>query len=197
MVRQMPWPSMVSAVSLAFPWSQMPKPPPQRGPVHDPMVGVVDRLLAQLPGLQTHSEPPKPNGARAPGYSVAATAATAASRESTKREGDVSGMWLRVVLGLSLAVMMGWWPYARTCGLPLFGYMAAVSTVMFAGAWAGSASWRVRNGLAHTIALVLLLYGMLLGASELLPRTGYAVERATWTCQEAGSSPSIVLSVHR
>jgi hypothetical protein len=172
----------------------MPKPPPQRGPVHDPMAGVVDRLLAQLPGLQTHSEPPKPNGARAP---VATLPSSAPSRESTRREGDVSGMWIRVVLGLSLAVMMGWWPYSRTCGLPLFGYMAAVSTVMFAGAWAGSASWRVRNGLAHTIALVLLLYGMLLGASELLPRTGYAVEHATWTCRDTGSAPSIVLSVDR
>jgi hypothetical protein len=156
------------------------------------MSGVVDRLLAQLPGLHTQSEPPKPNGARAPAYTVVSSAS---SRQSTGVEGDMVGMWIRVVLGLSLAVMMGWWPYARTCGLPLFSYMAAVSTVMFAGAWAGSASWRVRNGLAHTIALVLLLYGMLLAASELLPRTGYAVEHATWTCDDRASAPSIVLSL--
>jgi hypothetical protein len=106
-------------------------------------------------------------------------------------------MWIRVLLGLSLAVMMGWWPYPRDCGLPLLGYLASVSTVIFAGAWAGTASWRVRNGLAHTIALVLLLYGMLLATSELLPRTGYAVEQATWTCQELDSAPSIVLSADR
>ena len=190
----MPWRTMVPTVIPSFSWSQMPKPSPQRGPVHDPMTGVVDRLLAQLPGLQAHSEPPKYNSARPPAY----TAPTMTSvRQSDDGQRDVLGMWLRVVLGLSLAVMMGWWPYTRACGLPLFGYMAAVSTVIFAGAWAGSASWRGRNGLAHTISLVLLLYGMLLGASELLPRTGYAVERATWSCQDLGTVPSTVLSVNR
>jgi len=103
-------------------------------------------------------------------------------------------MWIRVLLGLSLAVMMGGWPYARACGFPLLGYLGAVTTVIVAGALAATASWKVRSGLAHIIALILIFYGVMLAGSELLPRTGYAVDRATWTCEELGPSPSLVLS---
>jgi len=94
------------------------------------------------------------------------------------------GMWFRVVLALSLAVTMGWWPYNRACGFPLLGYLSAVTTVIVAGMWAATASWKVRSGLAHTIALVLVLFGFVLAGSELLTRNGYAVDRATWQCED-------------
>jgi hypothetical protein len=155
------------------------------------MTGVVDRLLAQLPGLQGHQEPARPAPFRPAVHSGVSTSVT---RTSETSQPQVIGMWIRVLLGLSLAVMMGSWPYARACGFPLLGYLGAVTTVMLAGTWAATASWRLRNGLAHTIALILIFYGMMLAGSELLPRTGYAVDQATWTCQDMGAAPALVLS---
>ena len=52
------------------------------------------------------------------------------------------------------------------------------------GMWAATASWRVRSGLAHTISLILVLFGFVLAGSELLTRNGYAVDRATWQCED-------------
>jgi len=167
----------------------MPKPVPRQVP--DPMAGVVDRLLAQLPGLQGQSEPPRSNPLRPASY-AAQTYTVTRTPESGQRQ--ALGMWIRVLLGLSLAVMMGWWPYSRVCGFPLLGYLGAVSTVILAGTWTAAWSWRLRSGLAHTIALILVLYGMMLAGSELLPRTGYAVDQATWTCQDLETLPSLVLS---
>jgi hypothetical protein len=166
----------------------MPKPSPQRTP--DPLAGVVDRLLAQLPGLQSSPEP-----ARAPGRSAApVTVVRAANRSAPPVEAGALGMWIRVLLGLSLAVTMGGWPYSRECGLPLLSYLAAVLMVLFAGIWAATASWERRSVLAHVISLTLILYGIILTGSELLPRTGYAVRQATWGCQDLTPTSSIVLS---
>jgi hypothetical protein len=103
-------------------------------------------------------------------------------------------MWFRLLLALSLGVMMGWWPYPRDCGFQLCSYLAAVGTVVMAGMWAASASWRVRHGLAHTLALILVFYGLILVGSELLPRTGYAIKSATWGCPDSAAAPAIVLS---
>jgi hypothetical protein len=145
------------------------------------MAGVVDRLLAQLPGLQA-----EPNRAgvqqRAPGQWTAPAPTARSEPESQSR---LIGVWARVLLGLALGVMMGGWPYLRTCGLPLTGYLGAVVTVILSGAWAASAAWKYRAGLAHIVSLIILFYGILLAAAELLPRTGYAVDRATWGCQQS------------
>jgi hypothetical protein len=88
--------------------------------------------------------------------------------------------------------MIAWWPYPRSCGFPLVGYLGAVTTIMLAGGWAAVAAWRYRASLAHIISMILVLYGIMLGAAELLPRTGYAVDHATWECQDTASPPSSV-----
>jgi len=159
----------------------MPKPTPPRGPQHDPMAGVVDRLLAQLPGLQGQPEP-----ARAPATRSSSSFGpmNIVPRPEVSPQRRMLGMWFRVALALSLAVTMGWWPYNRSCGFPLLGYLSAVTTVIVAGLWAAMASWKVRSGLAHTIALILVLFGFVLAGSELLTRNGYAVDRATWQCED-------------
>jgi hypothetical protein len=94
------------------------------------------------------------------------------------------GVWTRIVLGLALSVMMGGWPYSRACGLPLAGYLGAVLAVILAGSWAAMAAWKYRAGLAHIVSLLILFYGVVLAAAELLPRAGYSVDRATWGCEE-------------
>ncbi len=159
----------------------MPKPTPPRGPQHDPMAGVVDRLLAQLPGLQGQPEPARAPATRSSG---SFGPMNIVPRPELSPQRRMLGMWFRVALALSLAVTMGWWPYNRSCGFPLLGYLSAVTTVIVAGVWAAMASWKVRSGLAHTIALILVLFGFVLAGSELLTRNGYAVDRATWQCED-------------
>jgi hypothetical protein len=159
-------------------WSGMPKPVP--GPKPDPMAGAVDRLLAQLPGLQSE---PYVSAARPRVAGQSSTSVTMARTESGSQN-QIIGVWARVVLGLALGVMMGAWPYLKSCGLPLAGYLGAVVTVILSGWWAASAAWRYRAGLAQVVSLIIMFYGIVLAAAELLPRTGYAVDRATWGCEE-------------
>jgi hypothetical protein len=63
-------------------------------------------------------------------------------------------------------------------------YLGAILTIVLTGAWAATTSWRYRASLAHILSLILMFYGTLLGMAELLPRSGYAVEHATWQCSE-------------
>jgi hypothetical protein len=156
---------------------------PSPGPEPDPMSGVVDRLLAQLPGLQ--GDPPASRGI--PRQSIA-SGGTAIHYVQSVPHDDLLGPWARLCLGLALGTMIAWWPYPRNCGFPLFWYLSAILIIMLAGGWAGVSAWRYRASLAHVIALILMLYGIMLGAAELLPRTGYAVDRASWGCEE---SPSV------
>ena len=90
--------------------------------------------------------------------------------------------WLRVLLGALLAVGMTQWPYGHGCGLSLFLYVGATASVVVAGLWSSISSWRRRMGLAHTLALVITAWGMVLLAREILPRTGYAKQALHWTC---------------
>ena len=167
----------------------MPKPPSQPSP--DPMSGVVDRLLAQLPGLQNHRVETRKPVSRTGG----STPVVITSGGDVEPGTGPLGMWIRVLLGLTLGVTMGWWPYSRACGLPLFSYLGAVFIVLLAGLWAATAAWKNRDALAHVISLTLIFYGIVLGVSELLPRTGYAVQQATWTCDDdLAPLPSIVLT---
>jgi hypothetical protein len=68
--------------------------------------------------------------------------------------------------------------------MPLAGYLGAVVTVILTGGWAASAAWRYRASLAHIVSLIIVFYGIVLAAAELLPRTGYAVDHADWQCEE-------------
>jgi hypothetical protein len=175
----------------SMPRSLMPKPVSSRpGPQPDPLAGVVDRLLAQLPGLQGQ----EPSVRSAPRAGVPVTVTGLSARNVVAAQPARLSMWIRVLLGLTLAVTMGSWPYSRDCGLPLLSYFGAVSMVSLAGVWAAIASWKARGALAHVISLTLIFYSVLLAASELLPRTGYAMEHATWTCSDLGAPSSIVLS---
>ena len=159
----------------------MPKPPSGRDP--DPMARVVDRLLAQLPGLHGTVEPPTPVFRSSVGE-------VHVSSGQYVEPPTLIGLWGRVALGITLGVMMTTWPYYRECGLPLFGYLSAVITVVVAGGWIAVTAWKLRNGLAHVLALVLVFWGLALTADALLPRTGYAAVPATWQCGEAGVGPS-------
>jgi hypothetical protein len=148
------------------------------------MAHVVDRLLAQLPGLKGTAEPPA--GARRSSATEIRVGGTGRLVEPP----TVPGLWGRVALGLILGIMMTGWPYFHGCGLPLFGYLFAVGAVLVAGGWAAVTAWKLQNSVAHILALVLLFWGMVLAADEVLPRTGYAAIVATWQCDVPDSGPS-------
>lgn len=105
----------------------------------------------------------------------AAKAAVAAQRESTR----TWPAFLRLALATALAVGMLFWPYPSRCGVGLAGYLAAVSVVTVGGLWSSVWTWRHRTARAHILSLALVAYGLVLGAMEILPRTGYARADAT------------------
>jgi hypothetical protein len=89
-----------------------------------------------------------------------------------------------MLLGTALGGVMAQWPYPHGCGWPLLGYLGAVATVMLTGAWIAFASWKLRSGPAHILSLILFFWGIVLAAEQVLPRIGYAADRASWRCPQ-------------
>ena len=106
-----------------------------------------------------------------------AKAAAPAARASVATERATTRTWpafLRLALATALAVGIQFWPYQSRCGLGLTGYMVAIVAVTGGGLWSSVWTWRHRTARAHVLSLLLIIYGMVLGAMEILPRTGYA-----------------------
>ena len=112
-----------------------------------------------------------------------ARAQTIEVREKTSTVGAV----LRLLLATALGVAMLFWPYDARCGLGLAAYLGATGVLLLAGAWSAVWTWRNRTGRAHTLSLLIILWGLVLGAVEILPRAGYAkptLDRpAGWLCE--------------
>lgn len=87
---------------------------------------------------------------------------------------------------LCLAVSIAAWPYPVDCGLRLWGYLSAILILVAGGVWAAAATWQCRAPWRHGIALFVVLWALTLGASQILPRVGYAVAApgrvTTWSC---------------
>ena len=128
----------------------------------------VDKLLAKLPdadptlgrGVPTVPVSPRPVGG---GVSRAAPLGPAGvgARVTT---------WMRVGLGLALAIGMLAWPYGNSCGLKLIFYLIGATTVTVAGVWGALSSWRRRLGWAHALSIVLIIWGLALAGRQVLPR---------------------------
>ncbi len=112
------------------------------------MAHVVDRLLAQLPGLQGAAAPAPP------AFRSSAGEIRIVSGGPRIEPPTLIGLWGRVALGLALGIMMTGWPYFRECGFPLYGYLCAVAAVVVAGGWIALTAWELRNGVAHILALL-------------------------------------------
>jgi hypothetical protein len=97
------------------------------------------------------------------------------------------GVYARLTLAVAVAVGIIFWPYANRCGVGLAGYLAAVSAVIVAGGWSAIWTFRHRAGRAHVLSLLLVLWGLVLAALDVLPRVGYAkptIEHpAAWACE--------------
>jgi hypothetical protein len=138
----------------------------------------IDKVIAKSPGPApaARGAPPAVQGGR--------TAAPVSGGRF-----PVFTTWLRVGLGLLLAVAITQWPYHNACGFNLAVYLGAILTVVVAGTWSSITSWQRRLGFAHVLSLLVLLWGLVLTAREVLPRVGYARHARTWSCSAGVEAP--------
>jgi len=104
-----------------------------------------------------------------------------------RAETSTFGVFARLLLSVALGVAIVFWPYGSRCGAGLAAYLGAVTAVIASGVWSAVWTFRHRAGRAHALSLLLILWGMILGAQEVLPRVGYAIPTpqhpAAWYCQ--------------
>ena len=148
----------------------------------DPLAREVDRLLRKLPGADpTLRGTPEPSP-RPPGVTTGPRPAVGRPGGRPLTPAELWGLVGRVVAAAILGVALTQWPYAAACGWPLVGYLAALAALLVTAGWAALAAWKLHVGLAHTAALVIFFWGIVLAAEQVLPRVGYAAETATWRC---------------
>ncbi|MFI5311349.1 MAG: hypothetical protein ACHQQ3_08965 [Gemmatimonadales bacterium] len=109
-----------------------------------------------------------------------------AQAESVQRTTSTLGVFARLTLAVALGVAIVFWPYPARCGAWMVAYLGAVATLVTAGAWSAIWTWRHRAAKGHTLSLLLILWGLVLGAVDVLPRIGYAIPGANhpsyWMC---------------
>lgn len=144
----------------------------------DKELAKIDRQLESVSDAQLFPEKKGPAGVPA---APAQQAQVAADRAAARSWPAILRLTLSVLLGVGIL----FWPYENRCGAGLAGYLVAVTAVAVAGIWSAVWTWRHRAGRAHTLSILLIAWGLLLGAGEVLPRIGYAKEVLTWSCGPA------------
>jgi hypothetical protein len=147
-----------------------------------------DKELADIDRVIGKQGTPPPGGAPLalpPAGTPSPTPRMPAVVEPATGRGSVAMTWFWVGLAVLLAAALPLWPYGKTCGLQLFFYLGAAALAFLAGATGAVHSWRTRRGLAHLIALIVVILAGVMGAREVLPRIGYAAQAETWLCPSA------------
>ncbi len=160
----------------------------------------IDKQLASVSDEQLLAErnapaagaPPAAAGRLTAGKPVAQAAPVASARAAAP-VGGTWRTWLKVSVAVAAAAGLMFWPWPARCGLPLIGFTAATGWVALLGVWSAVGTWRHRLGLAHVTAVLVTLWGLALGAREVLPRVGYAIptiERpGQWSCEGLPPAP--------
>lgn len=108
-------------------------------------------------------------------------------RAEERRTTPTWGVFLRLALATALGVAILFWPYESKCGPMLGAYLFATLAIVVGGVWSAVWSWRHRSARAHLLSLLLVVWGGLLAAREILPRVGYAkpdpLRPAGWMCE--------------
>jgi len=141
----------------------------------DKKLAQVDKAISRLP-----AKGPAPG--QEPQVAKPAAPPASPARAAVRPAGRPLGVWVRVGLTALLAAALTQWPFARACGLGLYGYLGAVGLVIGSGMWGAASTWRLRLPKAHALALLTVLAGLVLLALEVLPRVGYASQVLRWTC---------------
>lgn len=132
----------------------------------------VDKLLAKLPDADPtlgRGVPTVPVSPR-PGLGAAGTGPAGTVHAGPARGRAWVTTWMRVGLGLALGAGMLLWPYTHACGWRLGVYLVGATVVSVAGVWSALTSWKRRLGIAHSLSIILIVWGLALAGRQLLPR---------------------------
>lgn len=160
----------------------------------------IDKQLASVSDEQLLAQSAQPAPTRGP---VAAPSAKSAPAKPssfsapTTTSGRSWIAWVQLVVAISAGVGLWFWPWGTRCGLNAMTFTAATGGVTLLGLWSAVGSWRHRQGAAHILSFAVMIWGLVLGAREVLPRMGYAiptVERpGGWSCVALpATSPSLL-----
>lgn len=147
----------------------------------------IDKQLASVSDDQLLSDKksvvPAKGGVGAP----SASSSAGAMKAGGGNHGGVWRGWIKVVIAVGAAGGLMFWPWSIRCGIPLVGFTTATGGVVLLGFWSAVGSWRHRLGFAHVASVLVMAWGLVLGAREVLPRIGYAIptlERpGQWSCE--------------
>src|SRR6185437_10376751 len=144
------------------------------------------KIDQQLESLSDDALLPTQKGKPARSSKATPAAPAAADAPPAARKTSTLGVLARLLLAVGLGVAIMFWPYSTKCGFGLFGYLAASLMIIVAGGWSAIWTWRHRSASGHVLSLLLILWGGLLAAQQVLPRVGYAkpdaVHPAIWMC---------------
>lgn len=147
----------------------------------DKELAKVDKQLSSLSDDELRGPAPT---APAKGKASRQPESSAPAREP--RTTSAIGVYARLLLAIALGVAIIVWPYDARCGFGLFGYLGAVAAMVASGLWASVWTFRHRAGKSHTLSLLIVLTGLVLGTMDVLPRIGYGKPDSrhlnTWSC---------------
>jgi hypothetical protein len=161
----------------------------------------IDKQLASVSDEALLAEskavaPTKSAGRTMAAPTIAAPARSAAPAAAAAPAAGAWLGWVKVAIAVGSAAGLMFWPWPASCGGPLIGFTAATGAVALLGVWSAVGTWRHRLGLAHVASLLVVVWGLALGAREVLPRVGYATptpERSEgWSCPAPSVGPPSV-----
>src|SRR2546423_4511725 len=150
-----------------------------------------DDWSTQLKKIEREFEglPPEPS----PAFKKLQSEEQKRAQERAKQRAAMIGGGARLILVAALGVALAFWPYENACGSGLFGYLAVVLVIIVGGLWVSVSTWRARLPKMHVLSLLIALTGLILVATELLPRVGYAAvdpkHPPQFTCPETQNAP--------
>jgi len=96
------------------------------------------------------------------------------AQERVYQRAAMIGAGARLILVFALFAALAIWPYERECGLGFFEYLSVEVVIVVGGISVAFTTWRYRLPKMHILSLLIILTGLLLLATEVLPRIGYA-----------------------
>lgn len=158
----------------------------------------IDKQLASVSDEQLLAQQSAParGPVAAPTSAKSAPAKASSSAAPTRMAGSWIA-WVQLVVAIAAGVGLWFWPWGTRCGLNAMTFTAATGGVTLLGLWSAVGSWRHRQGAAHILSFAVMIWGLVLGAREVLPRMGYAIPTAqrpgSWSCEALpATSPSLL-----
>jgi hypothetical protein len=158
-----------------------------------------DDWSAQLKKIEREFEglPPEPSQA----YKKLQSEEQKRAQERARQRAAMIGGGARLVLVAALGIALAFWPYENECGSGLFGFLAVEVVIIIGGLWVAVSTWRARLPRMHILSLFIALAGLVLVASEILPRIGYAAVDSKhppqFMCPETTNAPPRTTAVEQ